>query len=58
MDHLRHVPEYNKQYRKENELISRSSQGRVLVRASGVMAVEAGGRPHHKKRLMRAQGYA
>ena len=43
-------------YRKENGLISRSSQGRVLVRASGVMVVEAGGRPHHRKMAYESPG--
>ena len=43
---------------QRNRLIARSSsQGRVLVLASGVMVVEVGGRPLHKKWLMRAQVY-
>ena len=42
----------------QRKLTARSSQGRVLVRGFGVIVVEAGGRLHHKKWLMRAQGYA
>lgn len=38
--------------------LARPGQGRVFVFASGVMVVEAGGRPQHKKWLMEAQGCA